>query len=42
MDETFHGVFLYHRVNQAAYRSDVKGYIWVHALRQWGAVWLDR
>ena len=41
MDETFHGVFLYHNVQRTAYRENVKGYVWIHALRQLSAVWLD-
>ena len=42
VDETFHGVFTHHPLQTTAYRSDVKGYVWIHALRQIGAVWLDR
>ena len=42
VDETFHGVFTHHPVQTTAYRADVKGYVWIHALRQLGAVWLDR
>ncbi len=42
VDETFHGVFTHHPLQTTAYRSDVKGYVWIHALRQLGAVWLDR
>jgi len=42
MDETFHGIFTHHRLQNTAYRNDVKGYVWIHALRQFGAVWLDR
>ena len=42
VDETFHGVFTHHPLQTTAYRSDVQGYVWIHALRQLGAVWLDR
>lgn len=42
IDETFHGVFTHHNINRTAYRDDVKGYVWIHALRQLSAVWLDR
>ena len=42
IDKTFHGVFTHHNVQRTAYRDDVKGYVWIHALRQLGAVWLDR
>ena len=41
MDETFGGVFTHHRVQRTAYRDYVKGYVWIHALRQLSAVWLD-
>ena len=42
VDETFHGVFTHHPLQTTAYRSDIKGYVWIHALRQLGAVWIDR
>ena len=42
IDETFHGVFTHHNINRTAYRDHVKGYVWIHALRQLSAVWLDR
>ena len=42
MDETFSGIFTHHRINRTAYRDYVKGYVWIHALRQLGGVWLDR
>jgi len=42
IDKTFHGVFTYHPMQRTAYKDDVKGYVWIHALRQLGAVWLDR
>ena len=42
IDETFHGVFTHHNINRTAYRDDVEGYVWIHALRQLSAVWLDR
>ncbi len=42
MDKTFHGVFTYHPMQRTAYKSEVKGYVWIHALRQFGAVWLNR
>ena len=42
VDETFHGVFTHHPLQTTAYRSDVQGYVWIHALRQLSAVWLDR
>ena len=42
VDETFHGVFTHHPLQTTAYRSDVNGYVWIHALRQLSAVWLDR
>ena len=42
MDKTFHGVFTHHPMQRTAYKDDVKGYIWIHALRQLGAVWIDR
>ena len=42
VDETFHGVFTHHPVQTTAYQNYVKGYVWIHALRQLGAVWLDR
>ena len=41
IDETFHGVFTHHNINRTAYRDHVKGYVWIHALRQLSAVWLD-
>ena len=41
VDETFHGVFTHHPVQTTAYRDNVKGYVWIHALRQLSAVWLD-
>ena len=41
IDKTFHGVFTHHNINRTAYRDNVQGYIWIHALRQLGAVWLD-
>ena len=41
IDKTFHGVFTHHNVQSTAYRDSVKGYVWIHALRQLGAVWLD-
>ena len=41
VDETFHGVFTHHNLQTTAYRTNVKGYVWIHALRQLGAVWLD-
>ncbi len=42
MDETFHGTFTHHNIQRNAYQDYVKGYVWIHALRQLGAVWLDR
>ena len=42
VDESFHGVFTHHPLQTTAYRSDVQGYVWIHALRQLSAVWLDR
>ncbi len=42
MDETFHGTFTHHNIQKTAYQSYVKGYVFIHALRQLGAVWLDR
>ncbi len=42
IDETFHGIFTHHNINRTAYRDDVEGYVWIHALRQLSAVWLDR
>ena len=42
MDKTFHGVFTHHPMQRTAYKDDVKGYVWIHALRQLGAVWIDR
>ncbi|MCH8061558.1 MAG: ABC transporter substrate-binding protein, partial [Chloroflexi bacterium] len=41
MDETFQGIFTHHNIQRNAYRDYVKGYVWIHALRQLGAVWLD-
>ncbi len=41
IDQTFHGVFTHHNINRTAYRENVKGYVWIHALRQLSAVWLD-
>ena len=41
VDESFHGVFTHHNVQTTAYRKEVNGYVWIHALRQLGAVWLD-
>jgi len=42
MDKTFHGIFTYHPMQRTAYKNDIKGYVWIHALRQLGAVWIDR
>jgi len=42
MDETFQGIFTHHNIQRNAYRDYVKGYVWIHALRQLGAVWLDK
>ncbi|MFP6650851.1 MAG: ABC transporter substrate-binding protein, partial [Dehalococcoidia bacterium] len=42
MDKTFHGVFTFHPMQRTAYKNDIKGYVWIHALRQLGAVWIDR
>ena len=42
LSETFPGIFTHHNINRNAYTTDVKGYIWIHALRQLGATWLDR
>jgi ABC-type transport system substrate-binding protein len=42
MDKTFKGVFTYHPMQRTAYKDDIKGYVWIHALRQLGAVWIDR
>ncbi len=41
IDKTFHGVFTHHNVQSTAYRENVEGYVWIHALRQLSAVWLD-
>ena len=41
IDKTFPGVFTHHNVQRTAYRDNVKGYVWIHALRQLGSVWLD-
>ncbi len=42
MDETFRGTFTHHNIQRNAYQDYVKGYVWIHALRQLGAVWVDR
>ncbi len=42
IDKTFHGVFTHHNVQRTAYRDHVEGYVWIHALRQLSAVWLDK
>jgi ABC-type transport system substrate-binding protein len=42
LSETCPCVFTHHNINRAAYTSDMKGYLWIHALRQFGSVWLDR
>lgn len=42
MDETYPGVFTHHRILRTAYNKDVKGYQWIHAMRQLEAVWFDR
>ena len=41
IDKTYHGVFTHHNVQSTAYRTHLKGYVFIHALRQIGAVWLD-
>ena len=42
MDETYPGIFTHHRILRTAYSKDVKGYQWIHAMRQLEATWLDR